>query len=115
MNTPMKIKVSVQSLIQAIEARRAELVAEQAAALNEYPAAMVQWRTECKAVLTGWLSQVEAGEPPDTNSYGKPRMPYLPVKPSLKTEILDRDLATLKMASEPTISISAEDYARYVR
>ena len=107
MNTPMKIKVSVQSLIQAIEARRAELVAEQAAALNEYPAAMVQWRTECKAVLTGWLSQVEAG--------GKPRMPYLPVKPSLKTEILDRDLATLKMASEPTISISAEDYARYVR
>ena len=108
-----KIKVDVEKLIAAIEDRRAEVVAKAAADLLEYPAKLDKWKTESFAMLDLWRDRVTAGK--DVRRYYQGDIADPPVKPEAQTGNYDRDIATLRMASETSISITADDYGRYLR
>lgn len=113
-----RVKVSTEALPAAVKARREKQIKEHATA---YRKAVREREAACKKVakvLRDAATEAEKGNLPDTN-YRSLSIPYvdgLPREPDAEpnTARIDRLIATLEMASEPTISISADDAAEYL-
>jgi hypothetical protein len=122
-----RVKVSREKLIEAVKARRAEAVTQyevgvqsygtevqgrKTAILNALQAAMAQVKKDKLevSISTRWGSGVQAES--ISVPYDGPN-PQKPVKPN--TDKYDHDIAVLEMGTEDSISLSADDYARYIR
>jgi len=111
-----KIKVSVPELIAAIEARRSEAERAYNAAVEEYPSALAEWQTEAVKTLADWGAAVARMEQPRTDRYTTAlTFPARPSEPRVDLSGYDRDLATLRIAADASLLISAEDYGRYLK
>ena len=122
----LRVKVRVSDLIAAIEARRTEYLAECDAADVDLPDRIEEWKTTMLSdidvgavILSHARSDIASGK--DVSSFKMPvwitwgnptKMPHPTYR---NTTDFDRNLATLRMTSEEVISITADDYARYIR
>lgn len=115
-----KVKVSTDKLLDAVKVRRTTL-------RREYERALAKYEKDCEAysgkvcdALRKALASAEAGRLPahDTHYRGQHLQVLVrftkPCRPSLNTSQVDRLIATLEMASEPTLTISADDAAQYL-
>ncbi len=117
MATQVKIKVSIPQLIEAIEAKKAELAARHKEAMAEHPAKLAEWKAESLALLNAAIADVKKGQEPKTG-LRYPRDEWAikspPQKPVLNTGTYDYRLAALKMSTEDSIALSREDFTGYV-
>jgi hypothetical protein len=119
----LKIKVRVSDLIAAIEARKAEVIAEHAIAIAEYPVTLDEWKRNAQRFLDekydGWVALIKAGKGLDEYSpfrpVAYPPQPRTDESLTYATAEHDKSLATLRMCPDDTITITASDYARYVK
>lgn len=120
-----KVKVSRVKLIEAIKARKAEAKAEHQAAVQKAKAESADYEMRATDFLEKALAAVKKGKELVTSSYGSnknksfnlgvaPSRPHVPAE-TFDGSRYDRDTSVLEMSSEETISLSAEDYARYVK
>lgn len=112
----LRIKVKTTELITAIEKRKQELVAAHEKALANFPSALATYQRNAVKVLEHAISEINKGNLVTFNNYDRRclRMPERPSTPTLDTSAYDRSIATLRMSAQDTITISADDYARYV-
>lgn len=119
-----KVKVDRQQLIEAIEARKEEARVEHEAHATAYPARLEDYRAAVTKTLTEALEALEKGKlvwegygRRNSRTHFKLELPSAPDKPSGKFDgsRYDRDIKLLSMSNEPTISLNADDFARYVR
>lgn len=120
MRTSSKVKVSTEKLLEAVKARRAAIVAEHERAVVKYERDCESYHAKVCNALQKVLLAADAGRMPKHRSEYKGYYLLVPVrfaepcKPTLRTDNIDRLIATLEMASEPTLTISAEDAANYL-
>jgi len=108
-------RVRIEDLIAAIEKRREELVAAHEKAVAAHADEVRSYATKTAAMLRKAADDLEAGR--KNPLFGgsccaaSKALGYPPVKPQAKpdTTRIDRTLKTLRMASEPTISIRTDD------
>lgn len=120
--TTSKVKVQTEALLEAVKKRRANI-------LYEFETAMVSYETDLKTYRKAALSTVKRymeGMQKDAAAYPKQHynqtlqisVPYegpaCPTKPKLDLRELDRLVATLEMAADDAIVISADDAAQYL-
>lgn len=111
-----RVKVQTDRLLDAVKARRAAIVKEHEAAVAGYAAKVEAYQGKVVTALQKALGAAEKGRFPD-QSYRSLEVPFKakkPEKPCLDTGGIDRLIQTLEMAAEPTLTISAEDAARYL-
>lgn len=118
MNSKSRIKVNVSDLIDAVEAKKQKYVTEQEAEIRSYGSCLAEWREKTLEALNVALATVEAGRELEKNISYSGRF-FLdtvqrPSEPKVSTDEFDKVLATLRIAAEPTIVITTDDYARYI-
>ena len=106
-----RIKVSVQKLIEEIEKRKLAEEQRVAVARTEFPARMEEWKQACREKIASWCAEIEQGKSP---AHGYPTLPGRPSEPLSTVSRYERDIQTLRMAAEPSISLTSDDYNRYL-
>ncbi len=120
MATSSKVKVSTGKLLEAVTARRAAIVAEHERALAKYNKDRAGYGEKVCDALRKALSAAEGGRLPEFegryegNRLVLPARFKVPEKPYLNTDQIDRLIATLEIAADETLTISADDAARYL-
>jgi hypothetical protein len=116
--TQTRIKVDRLKLIEALESARKRDDGDRAKAQERYDAAVTKARDELAAVLA--KASADNAKPSKYGGYPlalelKSRT-MIPPKPESKAKHdcdLKNMVAVLKLSTEPTVSLSAEQYARY--
>lgn len=120
MSASSKVKVSTEKLLEAVKARRAGMVAEHERAVSKYDRDREAYYGKVCDALRKALAAAENGRLPEYegkyrgNALQVPVRFSQPVKPHLNTNQIDRLISTLEIASDPTLTISAEDAAHYL-
>lgn len=112
-----KVKVSTERLLETVKARRVKAVSDHERAVAQYEGKVEAYRSKVVDALRKAADAAEKGRLPDTGYRGQLSVPcraQAPSKPSLSLSQIDRMIATLEMAADPTITVSAEDAARYL-
>lgn len=95
-------------------------MADHERALAKYESDREAYAGKIVAALRKALTDAEAGKLPKHEEGWRSKYVQVPVrfghpsKPCKDTDQIDRLIATLEMAAEPTITISADDAARYL-
>lgn len=115
-----RVKVSREALIESIEARRAEAVAEHEKRVADYAGKQANYASAVEAALERALGAVRSGKGLPKSGYSGLTVPIKasePTEPAAKpnTSKYDRDIALLKMGTEDTLSLTAEALEAYVR
>jgi len=122
MNTKQKHPVNRQRLLDALKAKRQQLVAEYEAARVRAADERGPYRTAAAHALEraldaldeGKLLTTYAGRDHDPNTTHFLALPGWPREPRLHTLGLDRSIALLELSDADNVSISAEDYGAYI-
>ena len=115
-----RVKVDTAKLLEAVKARRASEVAAHKRAVAKYEKACGGYQDQVIAALENAAQRAADGRFPEHESrYSGKRLCVSvrfdrPDKPTLDTRSIDRLIATLEMAAEPSMVISSEDVARYL-
>lgn len=116
-----KIKVSTEKLLDAVRSRRAAMAREHEKACATYERDAEKVRGHVVVALRAAADAVEGGGPlPKQNGYRAKELTVgfrrtIPTKPTLDTYSIDQAIATLEIAAEQSVSITADDFARYMR
>jgi hypothetical protein len=118
-----KVKVRTDELLAAVRARRAKMAKEYREKCDAQGPLKQRYQAAAIRALEEALAKAQKGNlPAFENSYRNASGGWLkvrvqqcpPEKPAQNTAQIDRLIATLEMAAEPTLTISAEDAARYL-
>lgn len=114
-----RVKVRTADLLAAVKQRRAEAERKHAQRVAASEKARVAYQKRVVEALAKALADAEAGKLPEHIGYQEClRVPvgFKPVDDPAEFEPrdLDRLIATLEIAAEDTISVSADDAARYL-
>lgn len=115
-----KVKVSTDRLLAAVKARRDRIVKDHEKAQTKYEQAVERTRVTVVKTLRDHAERVEKGGDLPSTGYNCLNTPWRGVIPqhpgdlSRRVAEIDRLIATLEIASDPTISISADDAAQYL-
>lgn len=112
MNPKTRIKVQRGLLIEAIRARKEAVVAENAKAREKHALEAAQYAERVETYLRRLIERVREGETISSYDIKLPQQPYLK---ETSTDSYDRAIQQLEMAAEDVITITAEDFAAYVR
>jgi hypothetical protein len=120
MSTSSKVKVSTEKLLEAVKARRAVMRAEYERAVVKYDKDREAYQGKVCDALRKALTAAEGGRLPEHHTGYREK--YLRVtvrfgtadKPRLNTDHIDRLIATLGMAADASLTISAHDAAQYL-
>lgn len=113
----VKVKVATDRLLEAVRARREKVISDHERDVKAYAAKEENYRKKVVKALGDVLGRVETGgDLPDTNYNGinVPCRSKCPNKPFLDTANIDRLIATLELATDESISMSADDAAQYL-
>ena len=113
-----KVRVKTDELLKAVEARRAQLVANHERDVASYGKREDTYRKALVKALRERADKIEAGGPLPERVYdGSIRVKVNatpPSKPTLALVKIDRTIRTLGMAADEAIAISADVYAEYL-
>ncbi|SRR6266571_1205116 len=113
-----KVRVKTAELLKAVQAQRVEVVKAYEREGEAYELRLAEHRVKVMKALRDAADKIDkGGAVPDFGSYDGPfrRLGNKePPKPHLNTTKIDRVIATLSMAADDAISISADDYAEYL-
>jgi hypothetical protein len=116
-----KVKVNTAQLLAAVRARRAKIESEYERYYKKYERDLEAYPAKVVDALAQALQKAQHGDLPKYEaSYNGKRLEVpvrfeKPIEPR-KTDLssIDRLIATLEMAAEDTLSISADDAAQYL-
>lgn len=111
-----RVKVQTDLLLAAVKARRERAVKEHETNLRKYERELGLVGGRIAKALRDAADKAERGDLPEVG-YRAIEVPWTgrrPDKPTLNLTSIDRTISTLEMAADPTITVSAEDVARYL-
>jgi hypothetical protein len=116
MNTNTKVRVRTADLLAAVKARKVAEDKAVAKAREEYPAKMEAYRAAVVKELRDAADKIERGGKVPTARYSAPGIRFKAECPAPyeRDKTLARTIATLEMAADDAIAITAQDYARYL-
>ena len=124
MATSSRVKVKTDKLIEAVRARRAQVVKDHDSSVAAYAASEKSIRAQVQKDLKTALESLKSSELPKINSnYRQGNYIEVPTTAERIAEPrdiayelakIDRLLKTLEMASDETQTISADDAAQYL-
>lgn len=112
-----KVKVSTEGLLQSVRQRRERIIRNHEKDLGKYEKDRERAQGAVAKALRDAADRAERGDLPDSNYRNRLEIPWrgrIPSKPCLSMAEIDRLIKTLELASEPTITISADDAAEYL-
>lgn len=114
-----KVKVETSELLAAVEKRKADLLGKYEKELADYEAKYPKFVESVAKEIRDLADRFESGKTEIRYRYNdtldvklKTKPLTEPIKPDFRS--IDRLIATLKIAAEPTIAISADDAAAYL-
>jgi hypothetical protein len=114
----VKVKVSVERLLEAVRARREKMIVQHERDVKAYAAKEAAYRKKVVKAIHDVAVRVEdGGDFPDASYNGALNIPCRakrPSKPDRGTSGVDRLIATLELATDESIPMSADDAARYL-
>lgn len=112
-----RIKVDRERLIEKIRERKSEADEQYAADLAAFKAAQRVYPKEVAAFLSSLAAGVRAGtiEPSDALYRWRSDVPTAPRSPSPVSEHYAEAIAQLDMGADDTVTITGDDFARYLR
>lgn len=113
-----RIKVSTAKLLEVVKARRVQMEASHAKDIAAYASKSEGYRSKVVETLRKAAERIEnGGDLPDCN-YSRglsiPCRANAPGKPTLSTTNVDRLIQTLELASDDTVTLTADDAAKYL-
>lgn len=118
-----KVKVKTEMLLSAVEARRAKMVTDHERAVTRAERDQAAYQGKVVDTLRKALEAAERGKLPTHDAGYRHKTleitvafdpPSCPDKEPLGLTEIDRLIATLKMAADDTITVSADDAAFYL-
>lgn len=115
-NAPLKVRVKTAQLLAAVKACKDADDKAYARAKDAYPAKREAYRAAVIKELRECADKIEKGGKVPCERYGSPGLRFKAEAPKeyARDSSITRTIKTLEMAADESITISADDYARYL-